>query len=154
MEFKVPQFIDIEDKIFGSFTFAQVIYVVGAGAMSYVLWEILPSFLNFIKVPLVVVVMGLALALAFYPKEKYGKPFVEILEAGFKFFFIKSKLYTWKRIPKKQIVEKEEEKPLKSISIDIPSISESKLKDISWNLDVKKEPANTKSFGEVKEKDI
>ena len=140
MEFKVPQFIDIEDKIFGSFTFAQVIYVVGAGAMSYVLWKIIPNFLTFIKLPLVIIIAGLALALAFYPKEKYGKPFVEILEAGFKFFFIRNKLYTWKRIPKKEIVEEEEKrKPLKSISIDIPSISESKLKDISWNLDVKKE---------------
>ena len=141
MEFKVPQFIDIEDKIFGSFTFIQVIYVVGAGAMSYVLWTTIPSFLTFIKVPLVAGVVGLALALAFYPKEKYGKPFVEILEASFKFFFLKSKLYTWRRIPKKQIVKKEEEKK-PSVSINIPSISESKLKDLSWSLDVKKEINN------------
>ena len=140
MEFKVPQFIDIEDKIFGSFTFIQVVYVAGAGAMSYVLWTIIPF--TFIKVPLIAGIVGLALALAFYPKEKYGKPFVEILEAGFKFLFLKSKLYTWKRIPKKQTAEDSpagEKEIIKPISIDIPSISESKLKDISWNLDVKKE---------------
>ena len=102
MEFKVPQFIDIEDKIVGSFTFTQLIYVIGAGAMSYVLWVIIPF--TFLKIPLIAGVAGLALALAFYPKEKYGKPFVEILEAGCKFFFLKNKLYTWKRIPKKRIV--------------------------------------------------
>ena len=143
MEFKVPQFIDIEDKIFGSFTFTQVIYVVGAGAMSYVLWTIIPSFLIFVKVPLIVSMAGLAFALAFSPKEKYGKPFVEILEAGLKYFFLKNKLYTWKRIPKKQTVEKKEEQDKKaSVSINIPSISESKLKDLSWNLDIKKEIDN------------
>ncbi len=142
MEFKVPQFIDIEDKIAGPFTFAQLIYVAGAGAMSYVLWEIIPDFLTFIKVPLIAAVVGLALALAFYPKEKYGKPFVEILEASFKFFFLKNKLYTWKRIPKKQIVEKEEQTEKPNVSVNIPSISESKLKDLSWSLDVKKESDN------------
>ncbi len=137
MEFKVPQFIDIEDKIVGSFTFTQLIYVIGAGAMSYVLWVIIPF--TFLKIPLIAGVAGLALALAFYPKEKYGKPFVEILEAGCKFFFLKNKLYTWKRIPKKRIVEKEKQTEKSSVSINIPSISESKLKDLSWSLDVKKE---------------
>lgn len=142
MEFKVPQFIDIEDKIFGSFTFIQVIYVVGGGAMSYTLWTIIPPFFTFIKVPLVAGVAGLALTLAFYPKEKYGKPFVEILEASFKFFFLKSKLYTWRRTPKEQTIKKEVPATSLKTSINIPSISESKLKDLSWSLDVKKEPDN------------
>ena len=70
MEFKVPQFIDIEDKIVGSFTFVQVIYVVGAGAMSYVLWTTIPSFLKFIKITRFAAIVGFGLARSFYPKEK------------------------------------------------------------------------------------
>jgi len=138
MEFKVPQFIDIEDKLFGSFTFAQVIYIAGAGGISYIIWIALPSFLGFIKIPLIAVVIILAVALAFYPKEKLGKPFVEVLEAGLKFFFTRSRLYTWKRLPKTQKIEKKEVVEQPTSAVFAPNISASKLKDLSWALDIKK----------------
>lgn len=142
MEFKVPQFIDIEDKIVGSLTFAQIIYIVGGGAMSYVLWTIIPNPLTFIKIPIIAAVVGLAFSLAFYPKEKHGKPFVEVLEASFKFFFLRDKLYTWKHTPKEQASVKEKPEEDLKVSISIPNISESKLKDLSWKLDIKKEINN------------
>jgi len=141
MEFKVPQFIDIEDKIAGPFTFAQLVFIVGGLAMSYVIWTILPPLLTFIKVPLVALVAALSLSLTFYPKEKHGRPFVEVLESGLKFFFLKNKLYTWKRVPKEQVVTKKEPEKTK-ISINVPSLSESKLKNLSWSLDVKRELDN------------
>lgn len=142
MEFKVPQFIDIEDKIVGSFTFAQIIYMAGGGAMSYVLWILIPDFLTFIKIPLIAAIVGLAFSLAFYPKEKHGKPFVEVLESGIKFFFLRNKLYTWKHVPKEQVLAKEELKDNLKVSVSMPNISASKLKDLSWSLDVKKEINN------------
>jgi len=142
MEFKVPQFIDIEDKIAGPFTFAQLVFLIGGGAICYIIWTVLPPLLTFIKVPLVALVAALSLSLTFYPKEKHGKPFVEVLESGLKFFFLKDKLYTWKRVPKEQVIIKEENTGKTKISVNIPSLSASKLKDLSWSLDVKRELDN------------
>ena len=139
MEFTVPQFIDVEDKLFGQFTFVQSVYVVGGASMSYVLWRIIPSFLSLLKVPVVALIMLLALALAFYPKDKYGKPFIGLMEAAFQFYFIKPKLYTWKRIAKKKAVQKRGEQKKSILSVTLPNISESNLKDLSWSLDVNQE---------------
>ena len=135
MEFKVPQFIDIEDTLFGQFTFVQIVYVIGGASMSYIIWTILPSFLALLSVG---VVMLLSLSLAFYPKDKYGKPFIGIMEAGFHFYFISSKLYTWKRVPKKR-VPKEDPSKRKTMSVTVPNISDSNLKTLSWGLDINKE---------------
>jgi hypothetical protein len=62
-----------------------------------------------------------------------NKPFIEILESGIKFAFQK-KLYVWKRgkldIKEKIVVPEEIAK------IPKKNLSESKLQDISWSLDV------------------
>jgi len=36
MQFRVPQFLDIEDKVFGPFTFKQFGYMLGAIAFAYI----------------------------------------------------------------------------------------------------------------------
>ena len=41
MQFKVPQFLDIEDKIFGPFTFREFVYLTGGGGMCFVLYKLL-----------------------------------------------------------------------------------------------------------------
>lgn len=135
MRFQVPQFIEIEDKIFGPLSFKQFVYVVGGVGISYVLYRALPLLA---AAPLIALVLGLALALAFYKIN--NKPFVYILEAAFH-YYTKDKLYLWqKRKPKqtaaaKSLKEHEEiENPYNPITV--PRLSESKLKDISWNLEV------------------
>src|SRR3990172_12458701 len=45
MQFQVPQFIEIEDKIFGPLTFKQFIYVAGGAGACYLLWRVLPLLL-------------------------------------------------------------------------------------------------------------
>ena len=39
MQFKVPQFLDIEDKIFGPFTFREFIYLAGAAGLCFVFYK-------------------------------------------------------------------------------------------------------------------
>lgn len=91
MQFEVPQFIDIEDKIFGPFTWRQFLYLGGGVGMGVVL---------FLTAPLVVfILIGLPLAilagaLAFYPVN--NRPFSYFLEAIFN-YFTHTKLYIWKR---------------------------------------------------------
>ncbi len=128
MRFKVPQFIDIEDKIFGPLTFKQFIYLAGGAGLVYLSLRMLPFFFGaLIGLPLAL----FALALAFYKVNE--KPFIQIVEAFFK-FHTRSKLYLWhKGEPKKEtsatqaaIVATQKQSVL----------TESKLKTLSWSLDV------------------
>ncbi len=102
MRFKVPQFIDVEDKIFGPFTFKQFIYLIGGAGICFILYKALPLVIAFL---FIIPVAGLAAALTFY--QVNGKPFIFILESSVKYFF-QNKLYLWKKVPKKPGVKKSE----------------------------------------------
>ncbi|MBP9757972.1 MAG: PrgI family protein, partial [Candidatus Pacebacteria bacterium] len=78
MQFQVPQFIEVEDKIFGPFTFKQFVYIAGGLGLAYLLWRLLPTF---VAAPLVIGVMGFAVALAFM--QYNGRPFMVALESAF-----------------------------------------------------------------------
>ena len=128
MRFQVPQFIEVEDKIFGSLTIKQFIYLAGGGGLSFILY----TFLNFYLAILAIIpVAGLSLALAFYKVN--NRSFVAILEAGFK-YLVSSKLYIWKK-HERQPEHIEAIKEL-SPSLSVPKLSDSKLKDLTWSLDV------------------
>jgi len=129
MQFRVPQFIDVEDKIFGPFTFKQFLYMAGGAGISFVIYKVMPIYVTIILVP---PVLGLSAALTF--AKVNNKPFVEILEYYFK-FTLQNKLYIWKKNPKKKKVAKKAEEK-KEEPLGVPRFSDSKLKDISWSLDV------------------
>ncbi|HUY05304.1 MAG TPA: PrgI family protein, partial [Candidatus Paceibacterota bacterium] len=90
MEYQVPQFIEVEDKIIGPLTLRQFIYVAGTAGLVVVFF----SYLSFFFAALLSLpVVGLGVALAFYKIN--GKPFIEVLEAGFNYYTGK-KLLLWK----------------------------------------------------------
>ena len=91
MQFKVPQFLEIEDKIFGPFTFKEFVYLVGGAGICYILFKLLGIWLGAIPILLVA---GFSLALTFYHPN--GKPFLNMVESAIK-FAMQSKLYIWKR---------------------------------------------------------
>lgn len=92
MQFRVPQFIDIEDKVIGPLTLRQFGYIVGAGGLSFIIWTFIP--LHFIAVLIIIPVAGLFLALAFV---KYNnRSFGEFLESAFT-YYTSAKVYTWKQ---------------------------------------------------------
>jgi hypothetical protein len=126
--YKVPQFIEVEDTIFGPLTFKQFIYVVGGLAMCFVLWKMLPGF---IAIFFIIPVGAFAAALAFYKVN--NRPFVIIVESYIK-YVLNGRLYLWhKDAPKPQAVLP---RALRSTSPKIPTMSGSKLKELSWSLDV------------------
>ncbi len=127
MQFKVPQYIDVEDKIFGPFSFRQFAYLVGGGGLVYLLWTLLPFYAGIIPI---ILIGGLSFGLAFIKIN--GKPLISIMEAGF-FYMVKRKLYLWKKEERVKEVKKEETVKTEKY---LPRISESKLHDISWGLDV------------------
>ena len=136
MQFKVPQFIDIEDKIFGPFTFAQFAYLIGGGGIVFVLYKVLPFW---ISIFLILPVAGLTVSLVFVKIN--SKPFIYYLQAAFS-YIISSKLYIWKqRLVKKGDI-KDEDIPTPTKISNVPMLSENKLKDLSWGLDVQDKEEN------------
>ena len=133
MRFQVPQFIGVEDKIFGPLTIKQFIYLAGGAGMGYLVYRLLnflPTFIVFIPITAII---ALALALTF--AKPNGKPFVFFLENLVR-YFVNGKLYIWKKEEKK--ATKTEEKPQDDEALlYVPKLSNSKLKDLTWSLDVK-----------------
>lgn len=127
MQFKVPQFIDIEDKVFGPLTFKQFLYLAGGAGLVYLSFKLLPLLIALVIGPLCA---GLALALAFYTYN--SKPFIHVLESFIR-FYLRSRLYLWHKqdpkAPQKTV-------PEATASSARGTLTESKLKTLSWSLDV------------------
>ncbi|KKT14996.1 MAG: hypothetical protein UW83_C0031G0003 [Parcubacteria group bacterium GW2011_GWD1_44_9] len=130
MRFQVPQFIEIEDKLFGPLTFKQFVYVAGGVGLSVILFLFLPTFLAIIiALPIVL----FAAALAFYKVN--SKPFVNVVEAFVK-YTLTNKLYIWKKAPP-SLESSGEPKEKKIEQVYVPKLSSSKLKELTWSLDIK-----------------
>jgi len=128
MRFQVPQFIEVEDKIFGPLTFKQFIYVAGGVGICVVLFLLLPNFLAFIlSLPIFI----FAMALAFYKIN--NRPFINVVEAFFK-YTTTSKLYLWKKEEAVLVAKQKEKKSPEQVFV--PKLSESKLKELTWSLDI------------------
>ena len=129
MQFKVPQFIDIEDKLFGPFTFSQFAYLIGGGGMVFIIIKLLPLWIGIF---LIIPVASLALLLVFYKMN--GKPFIYYLQAGVA-YLISNKLYIWRQRLVKPGEEKEEVQA-PQVTKMIPTATSNNLENISWSLDV------------------
>ena len=132
MRFQVPQFIEVEDKIFGPLTLKQFIYLTGAGGVVFILWRVFPLFIAIVAAAPIIALAG---ALAFYKINK--RPFIFVLESAFK-YMLSNRLYIWKS---KDIDEMKKQKKKREQTqespIHVPKLSTSKLKDIAWSLDIK-----------------
>ena len=128
MRFQVPQFIEVENKIFGPLTFKQFLYLAGGGGISFVLWSVIPRLIG---LPIIVAVVGLSLALAFYKFN--NKPFIYLLEATLR-YGIGAKLYVWHKEPKNPVASSEDVPEAEQLYV--PKLSDSKLKELAWSLDV------------------
>ncbi len=130
MQFKVPQFIDVEDKLFGPFTFRQFVYLAGGAGIVFVIYKLLPLWIGIF---LILPVAGLALLLVFYKINE--KPFIFYLQAGVD-YLISSKLYIWRqRLVKPENKEKEVDPSASLVSV-VPMTTTNKIKDLAWSLDV------------------
>ncbi|MEK7175461.1 MAG: PrgI family protein [Patescibacteria group bacterium] len=144
MRFQVPQFLEIEDKIFGPFTFKEFVYLVGGGGLCFVLYKILGFLLGFIPIA---VIAGFSLALVFYKPN--NQPFLNMVEAGF-VYLMQDRFYIWKRKKITQdkisvlkskhdknfnLVGEAEENDI-SNTLNATQLNTGKLKDLAWGLDI------------------
>lgn len=91
MRFEVPQFIEIEDKIFGPFTWRQFVYLAGGAGIGVVTFFTLPIFF-FALFGLPIAALGFLLA--FYPIN--NRPFSVFLESIYRFYG-NSRIYHWRK---------------------------------------------------------
>jgi hypothetical protein len=130
MEFKVPQFLEIEDKIFGPFTFRQFVYLVGGGGLCFIIYRAVGFYFGIIPI---ILIGGFAGALTFYRPN--NKPFINMLESVFKYAF-QDKLYIWKR---SKNVTKGTQIDDNKASYQVQNgsrLNTNKLRDLAWSLDV------------------
>lgn len=136
MEYQVPQFIEVENKIVGPLTLAQFIYIAGAGGLCVLFFFYLPAFIAFILSALVV---GFAGALAFYKVN--GKPFIEVLEAGFE-YYTGAKFFLWHKGQETSGKEKSSAATAAAAAAPEPPrgprLTRGKLSELAWSLDVNK----------------
>jgi hypothetical protein len=131
MQFKVPQFLEIEDKIFGPFTFKEFAYLAGGAGLCYVFYKLLGLLLGIIPM---LIIAGFALALTFYRPN--NKPLIFMLESGFK-YFTQSRLYIWKKGGNKTKNSKTQvANETQTDRGNQTKLSGSKLRDLAWSLDV------------------
>ncbi len=133
MRFEVPQFIEVEDKIFGPFTWKQFVYLAGGAGAAVILFFSLPLFLfALIGIP----VMALAGFLAFH--QVNNRPFSIFLES-FVQFATGDKLYIWRKKTPQEIVIKEEHRSVQSTptgSTYTPPTSRQNIAKLSHKLEL------------------
>lgn len=130
MQFKVPQFLDIEDKIFGPFTFSQFVYLAGGAGLCFILYKVLGLLFGILPMLLVA---GLSLALTFYRPN--NKPFLYMVQSAIS-YYAQDKLYIWKRKDNKKSAPTSTETLSNNINEPQVRLSGSKLRDLAWSLDV------------------
>lgn len=129
-EYQVPQFIEVEDKIFGPLTLKQFVYVAGGIGLCVIILLSLPFYIG---VLLALPVAALSGGLAFYKVN--NKNLVDIIEAALT-FYTKDRLYTWKKETKKEAASPAPEAPTAPPREKLV-LTQGKLKDLAWSLDIK-----------------
>lgn len=134
MQYQVPQFIEIEDKIFGPLTFKQFVYVAGGAGMCFIIYRFIPAPFSFL---IILPLGGFAGALAFYKVN--NRPFIDAVESAIRFYF-SDKLYLWQK--KDKVITPEAIAEIPKGGIYVPKLSQSRLKELTWSLDINENVAD------------
>jgi len=135
MQYQVPQFIELEDRIIGPLTLKQFLYLAFAGALLFVFW-----FLFAFYIWIIVALPITALAAAFAFLKINDRPFVYFFLAFTK-YFTEPKLYIFSGTAGKETPKKPAPEPSSAPQSGAPEgeekkITLSKLKELALNLDV------------------
>ncbi len=133
MQYQVPQFIDIEDRIIGPLTLKQFMYLAGAAAVMLISWFLFTFWFWFLtSIP----VVAFALALAFFKVN--GRPFIFFIFSFFAYIF-RPRLYVWTQ--KREQASKPETQITAPVAEEKPvpqeeKVSRSRLRELALNLDI------------------
>lgn len=130
MRYQVPQFIDVEDKLFGPLTFTQFAYVIGGVGAAFLIFQ-LWGFLLAVLIGGPILAFGLALAFV----KINNRPFIHVVQSASN-YFLNSRLYLWRKEDKKKKARAQTDLPQET-ALSTPKLTEGKLKEIAWALDIK-----------------
>ena len=127
--YQVPQFIEVESKVFGPLTIRQFLYLVGGGGVVFIFSLFLPLILWML---LGIPVVGFAIALAFYKVN--NRPFLSVVTSALR-YYSSTKLFLWQKEKRQEKAVPQNVQPL--YTPYAPRFTRSRLRDLSWSLDVR-----------------
>ena len=114
MQFQVPQYYEVKERIVGPLTLQQFFYIAAACGLSFLLFFLFEFWLWFI---VSVFLIGAASALALV--EINGQSLTKILFFAF-FYYWRPRIYLWQReIEKEEIILPEEVKQIEEIKKEL-----------------------------------
>ncbi|HTL39371.1 MAG TPA: PrgI family protein [Methylomirabilota bacterium] len=134
MQFAVPQFTDVEDKLIGPFTLKQFLIVMASGGLILMFWSILHLSFFFFIFALPTAFLGIGLAFGKFN----GRP-VFLYLGSFLSFFSKPQVRVFKREEPTVVMKMTTKKPVKPTEPIITEGTESRLKKLAYLLDQKTE---------------
>lgn len=129
-QFQVPQFITIEDRIIGPLTLKQFFYLLGATGVGLLGWRFL-YFPLFLILALPIAIFFVAMALAKVDERPFPTVFLNAVN-----YFAKPRLYLWRHVAEKKKTG-QAPPPAESPLTYVSKLSENKLSDLAWSLDIK-----------------
>ncbi|MDD3006453.1 MAG: PrgI family protein [Candidatus Pacebacteria bacterium] len=128
MQFSVPQFIDVEDKIVGPLTGKQTIYLIMGGGVLLMAFTFF-SFMFFLLI--FIIIAPLTLAFAFYrPKGiSLARYLANVLE-----YFTTNHLYLWRREPEITMYKTVQKRHVSTVE-PIKQVPHSRIRDLANLLD-------------------
>lgn len=149
MQFAVPQFTEVEDRLIGSLTLKQFLVLLAAGGIILFFWSILGPSIPFFVLAVPIGLLGIGAALGRYngrPAFTYAMPFAAFLAS--------SRTRIFKREPNTMMVSKSEVQTevIHAMQKDKPTEStESRLKKLAYLLDSKEKEEQEIIGGDVQQ---
>jgi hypothetical protein len=133
MQFAVPQFTDVEDKIIGPFTLKQFLIVVAVGGLDLFFWSLLKFSFFFFVFALPTTIVGLGITFGKFngrPVYSYVLTFIDFVTKPHVRVFNREEISIVSKIEKKPMADKQ-----KQAAVEEPK--ESRLKKLAYLLDQK-----------------
>ncbi|MDF1498195.1 MAG: PrgI family protein [Patescibacteria group bacterium] len=128
MQYSVPQFINVEDKVVGPFTGKQALFLVG-GFMVLILLFTFLDFIIFIVIAIPIIIITILFAF-WKPKGITVSRWI----ANFLNFYTAPHLYIWRREPEIRMFKPAQKKKSVHDFQAIP-VSRNRIKELAWLLD-------------------
>ncbi|MDP3772086.1 MAG: PrgI family protein [bacterium] len=134
-QYQVPQFITVEDKVIGNYLTVKQFLFIGGGILNII---ILRNFLApFLFYPLALLIGAASASLAFV---RIGEQPLPTVVKNALYYFFHPRIYIWRKeqLPPRILsrTQTEQKKHAETI-VTLPKLSQSKLSDLAWSLDIK-----------------
>lgn len=131
MQYAVPQFIDVEDKLLGPLTLKQFLSLLGTGGIVLFFWSILGFGITFFLFGLPVALLGIIITFAKFNGRQFFSYLGPMLN-----FVSAPKVMVYKREGAGVSFSKKKEEPQKTTAV-VEEVSQSRLKRLAYLLDQK-----------------